>query len=83
MTFDRNLEEILNGILENTITLDTLKDKWAATFGINTALLSVVSLLTDPNPDDPLNGKIAAVYKTDKKQFIKIAKKHTEEHAFK
>ena len=26
-TFDRNLEEILNGILENTTTLDALKDK--------------------------------------------------------
>lgn len=65
------------------ICLDTLKDKWAATFGINTALLSVISLLTDPNPDDPLNGKVANVYKMDKKQFIKNAKKHTEEHAIK
>lgn len=29
-------------------------------------LLSISSLLTDPNPDDPLVPEIANIYKTDK-----------------
>jgi len=29
-------------------------------------LLSICSLLTDPNPDDPLVPEIAHIYKTDR-----------------
>ncbi len=30
--------------------------------------------LNDPNPEDPLNGKAAELYKTDKKSYEKIVR---------
>ena len=32
-------------------------------------LLSICSLLTDPNPDDPLVPEIAHIYKTDRQRY--------------
>ena len=44
-------------------------------------LLSICSLLTDPNPDDPLVPEIARIYKTDKDRYNKVAKEWTSKYA--
>lgn len=44
-------------------------------------LLSICSLLTDPNPDDPLVPDIARIYKTDKDKYTKTAKEWTKNFA--
>jgi ubiquitin-conjugating enzyme E2 D/E len=44
-------------------------------------LLSISSLLTDPNPDDPLVPDIARLYKRDKPEFDKVAKIWTKKYA--
>ena len=44
-------------------------------------LLSICSLLTDANPDDPLVPDIARQYKADKKTYEKTAKEWTQKHA--
>ena len=39
--------------------------------------------MTDPNPDDPLVGDVARVYKNDREQYDKTAKEWTEKYATK
>ncbi len=45
------------------ICLDILKDKWKPVYSLRTVLLSIISLLSDPNPDSPLHGEAASAYK--------------------
>lgn len=52
-----------------SICLDILKDKWSPALSIAKVLLSIESLLTDPNPDDPFVPEIANLYKTDRAAY--------------
>lgn len=45
------------------ICLDIIKDKWTPVYTIRTVIMSIISLLSDPNPDSPLNGQAAHLYK--------------------
>merc|ERR1712228_956519 len=55
------------------------KDHWKPSMNIRTLLLSIQSLLGDPNPDDPLEATIAKEYRTDRKKFLDTARKWTKE----
>ena len=44
-------------------------------------LLSICSLLTDPNPDDPLVPEIAHMYKTDRSKYETTARSWTQKYA--
>ena len=50
------------------ICLDILKDKWSPALQIRTVLLSIQALLSAPNPDDPLDNDIAALWVADEDQ---------------
>ena len=47
---------------------------------ISKVLLSICSLLCDPNPDDPLVPEIAHLYKTNRAEYEKIAREWTRKH---
>jgi len=44
-------------------------------------LLSICSLLCDPNPDDPLVPEIARLYKTDPHKYNECAREWTRKYA--
>ncbi|MBA0665608.1 hypothetical protein Goklo_002097, partial [Gossypium klotzschianum] len=56
MCFHPNVDQFGN------ICLDILQDKWSSAYDCRTILLSVQSLLGEPNPESPLNTYAAALW---------------------
>ncbi|KIW86811.1 uncharacterized protein Z519_12597 [Cladophialophora bantiana CBS 173.52] len=51
------------------ICLDILKDKWSAVYNVQTVLLSLQSLLEEPNNSSPLNNEAAQLHQHDPEEF--------------
>ena len=59
------------------ICLDTITTNWSPIMSIGKVLLSICSLLTDPNPDDPLEPQIAELYKNNRAEYNRNARLFT------
>ena len=60
------------------ICLDILKEKWSAVYNVRTILLSIQSLLGEPNNDSPLNGYAAALWSNQEEYHKVLHKKYAE-----
>ncbi|XP_078443278.1 ubiquitin-conjugating enzyme E2 20-like [Wolffia australiana] len=58
------------------ICLDILQDKWSSAYDVRTILLSIQSLLGEPNNESPLNTQAAALW-PNQEEFRKMMEKIT------
>ena len=63
------------------ICKDLLSENWGPTMNVEYVLRMLNTLLETPNPDNALEGDIAAEFTNNKEEFIKKAKKFTAEYA--
>ncbi|KAF8623767.1 hypothetical protein AX15_006209 [Amanita polypyramis BW_CC] len=66
---------------QGNICIDILKNNWSPALSLFKVMLSLSSLLTDPNPKDPLVPSIATQYLRNRKLHDSTAREWTEKYA--
>lgn len=55
---------------DGDICLDILKNNWLASQNISSVIISIIALLSQPNPEDPFNSELAELYRKNKKEYV-------------
>ncbi|AOA64229.1 Ubiquitin-conjugating enzyme subunit [Komagataella phaffii CBS 7435] len=58
--------------MSGNICLDILKEKWSAVYNVQTILLSLQSLLGEPNNSSPLNAQAAQLWDEDMNEYKRL-----------
>ncbi|XP_057979559.1 uncharacterized protein LOC131165629 [Malania oleifera] len=76
MCFHPNVDQFGN------ICLDILQDKWSSAYDCRTILLSIQSLLGEPNTESPLNSYAAGLWNNKEDYRKMVHKQHLDGGAF-
>ncbi len=67
--------------IQGAICLDTLGTAWSPVLTIKSALLSLQSLLSTPEPKDPQDAEVASMLMKNPEQFQRVAREWAIKHA--
>ena len=67
--------------MDGNICLDILKDKWSALYDVSSILISIQSLLAEPNNESPLNGHASRLWSDQEAFRIYLSTFSSTEHS--
>lgn len=65
---------------DGKICVDILQSEWSPAQNIRTVLLSIISLLSDPNPASPANRDAAMLYSSNIEEYNKKVREFVEQN---
>ena len=63
---------------DGKICVDILQGEWTPTQSVRTILLSILSLLMDPNPNSPANREASQLYLSDRNKYYETVKQYVK-----
>jgi ubiquitin-conjugating enzyme E2 A len=65
--------------MDGSICLDILQNRWSASLDISTLLVSIRSLLTDPNPASAANSEAAMLYQNHRRDYERRVREYIDQ----
>lgn len=65
--------------MDGSICLDILQQRWSASLDVSTLLISIRSLLTDPNPASPANSEAATLYRNHRREYERRVREYIDQ----
>lgn len=65
--------------MDGSICLDILQQRWSASLDVSTILVSIRSLLTDPNPASPANSEAALLYQNHRRDYERRVREYIDQ----